>query len=252
MAAAAVPGVSLPGLYRDNLLVAAGWRGNDLVTLAIAVPGIVAARVAGRRGSPAGHLLWTGLADYALYTYLFYLVGSAMNAAFLIYVGVVIAATTALALGVVIALRNGIGRRMAARPARGVALFLVVLATGLGAVHVATALRFVFTGEVPAVVRAVGHPTNVIAALDLWLVVAWSGVAAWWIWRQVPLGFVMAAVVAVKGAVYMPALTAATLVAAAAGADVEVTQAYLWSGIGAACALAAWRLLARAGVRADG
>jgi len=48
----------------------------------------------------------------------------------------------------------------------------------------------------------------------------------------------------------MPALTAATLAAAAAGADVEVTQACLWSGIGAACALAAWRLLARAGLTA--
>jgi len=71
-------------------------------------------------------------------------------------------------------------------------------------------VAFAVIGVVPAIVRAVAHPTPVIAALDLWLVVAsrpWQ--------RQ-------------------------------AGAAVDVAPACLWAALGAACAVAAARLLVRA------
>ncbi len=38
MLLASAAGLVVPHLYRDNLLVASGWRGNDLVTLGLAVP----------------------------------------------------------------------------------------------------------------------------------------------------------------------------------------------------------------------
>jgi len=246
MAGAASLGLWWPPLYRDTLLVAAGWRGNDLVTLGIAVPLLAAARAAARRGSARAQLVWLGLTDYALYTYLFYLFGATLNEAFLTYVAIVVAATAALVLGVVRSLDGGVGLAMAARPAPGIAAFLAALAAGLGTVHVATLLAFVISGEVPAIVRAVGHPTHVIAALDLWLVVAWSGLAAWGIWRRRPLGFVLGAAVTIKGVVYMAALVAATLAAARAGAAVDLSQAYLWAFLGVACGIAAAGLLVRA------
>lgn len=244
MAVAAAMGLGLPALYRDNLLVAAGWRGNDLVTLVVAVPALVASRLAARRGSAPAQLVWLGLADYAFYNYLFYLFGSAFNAAFLLYVAVVAVATLALVGGLVDAHVNRLGERLAARRSRGLAIFLFVLALGLGGVHIGTALAFVVSGEVPAVVTAVAHPTNVIAALDLWLVASWCLLAGWWVWRGRPWGFLLAAVVSVKGAFYMTALSAATVAAARAGAAVDLTQLVVWAAIGAACLVAALRLLA--------
>ncbi|MGD9905879.1 MAG: hypothetical protein AB7U83_20595 [Vicinamibacterales bacterium] len=240
---AAAAGLGWPGLYRDNPLVTAGWRGNDVVTLVVAVPALTLARQSARRGSATGHLLWIGLVDYALYGYLFYLFGSALNAAFLLYVVVVTAASAALVQGIATALSGGIGRALATAPAGGVAVFLALLAAGLGTVHLSALVGFVATGQLPAIVSAVAHPTHVIAALDLWLVVAWSAVAAYGVWRRRPLGFVLAAAVTVKGAFYMAALAAATVAAWQAGAGPDVSQAGLWIAIGVACAAAATRLL---------
>ena len=245
MVAAAALGLLTPSIYRDNLLVSAGWRGNDAVTLLVAVPLVVMARLRSRRGSTRAHVLWLGLIDYALYNYLFYLFGSAINAAFLLYVVIVSLATFALAAGLATAHASGVGARLVVSrtAARLVAAFLLLLVAGLGAVHVGAALTLVATGEVPAVVRAVGHPTNVIAALDLWLVVSWSLPAAWWTWQRRPLGLLLATVVTVKGAVYMAALAAATVTALRAGAAVDPAQLAVWAAIGAGCLAAAARLL---------
>jgi hypothetical protein len=243
--AAALPGLLMPSLYRDNLLVASGWRGNDAVTLLVAVPLLVGARWRSRRGSLRSQLVWLGLVDYALYNCLFYLFGSAFNAAFLLYAATASLAAWALGAGLVSMVTDGHLPRlaMARQPARAIASFLLLLAAGLSVVHVGPALLFLGTGQPPAVVRAVGHPTNVIAALDLWLVVSWCVPAAWWLWRGRAWGVVLAAVITVKGAVYMAALSAATVAALRAGAAVESAQLAVWAGIGLGCLVAAVTLL---------
>jgi len=50
---ASAGGLFLDGPYRDNALVTAGWFGNDLVTLVVAVPVLVAALILSMRGSLA-------------------------------------------------------------------------------------------------------------------------------------------------------------------------------------------------------
>jgi hypothetical protein len=244
MALASGLGLLSPSLYRDNLLVASGWRGNDVVTLAVAVPLLAVARRRARGGSLRAHLLWLGVADYALYNYLFYLFGSVFNAAFLVYVAIVVAATFGLALGLVEVAGSGLIHAVPERPARPVAAFLALLALGLGGAHIWMALAFVVAGSVPDIVRATGHPTNVVGALDLWLVVSWCGPAAWWLWHGQPWGTVLGSVVTGKGAIYMTALSAATLTAARAGADVDASQVVGWGALGVGCVVATWRLLA--------
>lgn len=244
-AAASLLGLLTPSLYHDNLLVASGWRGNDAVTLLVAVPLLVGARWRSRRGALRAQLVWLGVVDYALYNCLFYLFGSAFNGAFLLYAFTASLATWALGTGLMSLQADGHLPRLAMtrRSARATALFLLLLAAGLSVVHAGPALLFLGTGQPPAVIRAVGHPTNVIAALDLWLVVSWCVPGAWWLWRARPWGVVLAAVVTVKGAVYMAALSAATVTALRAGAAVESAQLAVWAGIGAGCLVAAVTLL---------
>src|SRR5689334_2249532 len=77
------------GLYRDNILVTAAFRGNDLITLTIAVPGLIIALLMAQRGSARGQLIEMGLLAYMLYNYVFYLYGAAFNRFFLMYVALV-------------------------------------------------------------------------------------------------------------------------------------------------------------------
>lgn len=243
MALASVLGLLYPSLYRDNLLVSAGWLGNDLVTLIVATPALVVAMARARRGSLRGVLVWLGLLDYALYNYAFYLFGAAFNAAFLLYVAIVTASTFALVLGVASLDAPEVARHAGHRAPRAVAAFLLLLSLGLGGFHAAVAVSFVLTGETPGLLTTIGHPTNVIAALDLWLVVSLSVVAARWLWRRQPWGLVLAAVLTVKGAFYMLALSVATLSAARSGALGNLDQLWLWGSLGAGCAWAALVLL---------
>jgi hypothetical protein len=254
MAAVSIAGLSAPGLYRDNLLVASGWRGNDLITLVLAVPVLGASTVMARHGRARAELIRLGALLYVVYNFAFYLFGAAFNELFLAYVALVVFGAAGLIVG--------LGRLDSTRvglpgPAtrRGVALYLALIGLVLGGVHVSFAVSFIASGELPAIVVATGHPTHVVGALDLSLVVVPSFVSAVWLWQGRAWGFVIAVLVNVKGAMYMAALTAATIAAHRAGALEDVTQAYLWTGIGVGCLVAATALLratmAPAGVAVD-
>lgn len=244
MVLASAAGLAVPGLYRDNATVTWGWYGNDWVTLLLAVPALT---VAGLGSSERARLLRLGLLYFIAYNYAFYLFGAAFNPMFLVYAALVIGSTA----GLVRALRSPTLLPVMAplTPARHRAVAAYLLLTGLvmGAVHVAAAAGFLLTGQLPDVVRATGHPTNVVAALDLGMVVTPSILGAVWVWRQRPEGYLLAILVNVKGALYMPALIAATLAAARAGTGVDVRQAYLWAVLGLGCAASAAALLAASG-----
>lgn len=240
--AATLPGLLAEEVYRDNLLVASGWRGTDLVTLTVALPLLLTALARARRGSARAELVWLGALLYTAYDYAFYLFAAAFNELFLIYAALFTVGLLALALGLT-ALDTGVLAIESGAARRGVAAWLTLLALALGGVHVSAALRHVLTGTLPTVVTATGHPTNVVAALDLALVVMPSLLAARWLWTGDRWGVALGVLLNVKGAVYMPALAAATLAAARAGAPVDAGQAVVWSGIGVGCLVALLVLL---------
>src|SRR5215210_749272 len=88
-AAASAGGLFLNGLYRDNSFVASAWRGNDLVTLVVVVPLLVAGLILSMRGSQRALLVWLGALGYMLYNYVFYMYAAAFNPFFLLYVALV-------------------------------------------------------------------------------------------------------------------------------------------------------------------
>src|SRR3990172_5342244 len=92
-------GLLLEGLYRDNIFVISAWKGNDIVTLFIAVPILVAAMIFSRRGSLKAQLVWMGALDYMLYNYAFYLFAARFNAMFLVYVALLGLSIFALIFG---------------------------------------------------------------------------------------------------------------------------------------------------------
>lgn len=85
-AVASAGGLWLKGLYRDNQFVTSAWKGNDVVTLFVAVPMLIVALIIARRGSQRAQLVWLGVLDYMLYNYAFYLFAAKFNEFFLLYV----------------------------------------------------------------------------------------------------------------------------------------------------------------------
>jgi hypothetical protein len=205
----------IDGVYRDNAFVAALWRGNDLVTLAVAVPLLVAAMIFTRRGSPRALLVWLGMLAYALYNYAFYLFGAAFNRFFLFYVAIFTLSIYALVFILTKIDAGEIARRFHARtPVKLIGGYLILVAAGLSFLWIASSLRFVFTGVIPSDIEMTGHPTGIVYALDLSLLVpamALGGVLAW---RREPWGYVLAAMSLIKGATYTLVLTVNSLLAA--------------------------------------
>lgn len=242
---AAGGGLLIGGLYQGNALLRAGWFGNDLVTLLVAVPVLVASLVFSMRGSLRGHLVLLGMLDYTLYNFAYYLFGAAFNGFFLIYVTLFNLSAVALLFGLVGLDIETVGRSFRGHtPAKWIAGYMAFVALGLTVVYGADSLSFVATGQVPEIVINTGHLTNVVFALDLTLVVPWFVLAAIWLWQRRPWGYVLAVILNVKGAVYMLALSAVTVSAVQAGASDDLAQVWLWAFIGVVSLIASVVLLA--------
>lgn len=207
-AAAAIAGLAADELYRDNAYTVASWRANDLVTLA-AVALLTAAYVLSLRGSRRARLVWLGVLWYMLYNYAFYLFAAAFNDVFLLYAGIVAAAAWAL---IVALMRTDVhalaSRFVATTPVRAISAYLAVAAVGLGGAWIAQSLDFAVAGTVPQLMTDTAASTPVVFALDLTLVVPTMLVAAWLLWQRRAWGYVLAAIVGVKGILYGAVLLA--------------------------------------------
>ena len=206
---AAAGGLFIDDLYRDNAFASSAWRGTDLVTLVVAVPLFAGALVFSLRGSFRAQLVWLGMLDYALYNYAYYLFGTAFNRFFLIYVAIFTLAILALIAALVNIEVKEIRQRFRDRtPVTWIGGFMLFVAVGIGGLWIAQSLSFVATGQVPEFIIQVDHPTSVVFALDLSLVVPFLILGAVWLWKRRPWGYVLASILCVKGTVYMLALVA--------------------------------------------
>lgn len=244
MLAQAGGGLLIDDLYRDNLFVTTASRGNDLVTLMVATPLLGMAIVLSRRGSARAQLVWLGMLDYALYNYAFYLFGTAFNKFFLLYVALFALSIYALLIGLanleVGALRQ---QFVAGTPVRWISGYMLFVALGLTCVYLAQSFGFILTGQLPPIVTLSGHPTNIVFALDLSLVVPVLVLGAVLLWRRHPWGYVLATIANVKGAVYMLVLCVNTVWAFQVGAIQDLAEVGLWATIGVGSLMAAVALL---------
>ena len=233
---ASAGGLFLDDLYRDNDFVTTLWGGNDLVTLVVAVPLLVGALILSRRGSYRALLVWLAMLNYMLYNFAFYLFGAAFNWFFLIYVALFTLSMLALIAGLVNIDANVISRSFRARtPVKLVSGYLLLVATGLSTLYLIDSLNFVATGKLPAIVVKVDHPTSVIFALDLSLLVPVFAIGAIWLWNRRPWGYVLATMSVIKGTTYTLALAAVSIWGAnagVAGASDEILQWVLLTIVG--------------------
>jgi len=226
---ASAGGLFMKGLYRDNLFVTSAWKGNDVVTLLLAVPILIVTMILSKQGSLKGRLAWMGVLGYMLYNYAFYLFGAAFNWFFLLYVGLLGLSIFALIFGLInLGINKTNPQDNKRMPVKWIAAYMLLVAMGLTLIYVAQSLNFISTGEIPAIVARTGHPTSIVFALDLTLLVPFLVLGAIWLLQRKPWGFVLAGISTIKGPLYTLVLTAGSLWAANVGVKGAGSEVPLW------------------------
>jgi len=227
-AGASLGGLLLEDLYRDNPFVRITWLGNDAVTLLLAVPVLIAALVFAARGSVKAQLVWMGALDYMLYNYAFYLFGAAFNAMFLVYVALLGLSIFALIFGLANLDTRGIARQFKPKtPVGWIGGYFLFVAAGLSAVYVMQSVGFIISGQLPGIVGISGHPTSIVFALDLTLLVPWLVVGAVWLIKRRAWGYVIGGILGVKGPLYTLILAVNSILVMRAGLA-ETNEVPLW------------------------
>lgn len=243
IALASFVGLVAEGVYRDNTWTTSQFRGADLIRLVVAVPLFAGAIYFTAKGSFRGLLVWLGFLWLAVYDYAFYLFAAAFNELFLIYTAIFGLSIAALIWSLPVIdvqrIRNQFSDRVPNRLISGYMVFWVLM---LGALWIAMSVAFLFTGNVPQSVIDSGHPTAIVFALDLAVLLPAVGLAAWWLWKKEPWGYVLAVMVNVKGATYALALISMGVFMERAGIEAG-GLAFLWAFFALASTIVALTLL---------
>jgi hypothetical protein len=227
---ASILGLLQRGIYRDNDFVTSAWLANDAITLFTAIPFMMVALFFTIRGSLAWTIIWLGLLDYFLYNYSFYLFGAGFNPLFLLYVLIVGSSIYAMICGLASFDRRNLIRSVSSRmPVRWIAIYLLFVAAGLTSIYVAQSLGYVVNGTLPEIVTRTDHPTSVVFALDLTLLVPAMVLGAVWVWQRKAWGYILTGISLIKGTLYTLVLTSGALFGTYRGIEGLVGEIPLWA-----------------------
>lgn len=201
-ASVSVIGLAFPSVYGSKDWSNGTSLGNDLVTLVVAVPLLALAILYSVRGSVRGRLLWLGALYYMVYNYAFYVFGIPVTKLYVPWIGILALSGFAFALGMGNLDVAAIGRRFSSRtPGRLIAVYLFYVATMVSFLWISQWVKFLGTGKIPEV-NGSQNAYQVIAAVDLTLLVSMQVPAAILLWRRRPWGFVLGHVALIQGAIY--------------------------------------------------
>ncbi len=186
------------GLYAyDTVNSASQEIGQDVVTLILGIPLLIAGIVLTRKGSLRGRLLLTGALGYFLYTYGAMSFLTAFNPFYLLYV-----ALFSLSLfGFILSLSSldpveVAGHLTEKFPRRLIAVYFITIAAFLSLAWLGLVVPPIFSGKPPAGLESA--ITMVIQSLDLGVIVPTSLLTASLLLQNRPWGLTLASVVLLK------------------------------------------------------
>ena len=226
-------------LYRDNDFVKTVWQGNDVITFAIVAPLMLYAMMKARTSPFTNKRLffvWMGCLWYMIYNYVFYVYAAAFNVFFLGYIAIIITSVLALFHGLV-AIRNNlediISNQSMIASYKSTRWFLFGFALLLGGAWIAMASSFIFTGVVPVAITQTDHPTGVVFATDLLLLVAPLFVLSYYLKKPARWALLLTPIILVKCCLYPLVFVVAGIFAYnKTGAYDVLTPVYLLLGFG--------------------
>jgi MYXO-CTERM domain-containing protein len=182
----------VPGVLHGTAVMNGSARGTARAVLLLGVPVLAVSMALARAGSARAVLCWLGAAGFVLYNSVLFVFATPFNRLFLLDVAML--ALAAWSVGVLLWQTDvaGLGRRFTQQaPVRGVAVYVWVIA-GLNTLAWLSRIVPALTGGGQAAfLRGTGLPTNPVYVQDLALWLPLIAVAAAWLWRRRPWGYVL-------------------------------------------------------------
>ena len=231
------------GLYRyEPVSIAAQAIPQDIVTLFVAIPLLLAFLRLGYRTGLRGQLLLAGLLGYFLYTYMSMAFGSAYNELFLLYVALFSLSLFALGLAVaaidVASLPTHFNDSL---PRRWIAGYLFAGSLFLLLAWLGRIVPPLLNGQPPLGLET--NTTLFIQVMDLGLLAPIMTVGGVQLLRRQPLGYLVAAVGLIKFAIFGLALIAMVIGQALAGVVISPAEAIIFPLLAIAAIWLAGRLV---------
>jgi hypothetical protein len=241
--AASLGGLFMGSLYQDNEFIKVVWYGNDLLTLLVAIPLMIGALAFSLKGSEKAHLIWMGTLLYMLYNYMFYLYAAAFNRFFLLYVALFTLSAYALIFAMINTDAVEISKKFNPQtPVKWISGYSLFFGLFLGGLWIMMCLISAVTGEVPQAIVQTGHPTGVVFATDLSVLISALIVSAVMLWKRKPWGYVLSVIVLIKATTYGLVLSLISAVTYIKLGEVD-SFVVLWILLTAGCMLALGTLL---------
>ena len=184
---------TIPSLLRGTAVMNGSARGTALVVLLAGVPALACSMGLAARGSAAAVLTWLGSAGYLLYNSLMFVFATPANRLFPVYLAML--ALSAWAAGAVLRQADvaELGTLFSPRtPVRGIAVYMWATVTLNATAWLARIIPAVVRGGTPGYLRGTGLTVNVVYVQDLALWLPLLAVAAAWLWRRRPGGYLLA------------------------------------------------------------
>jgi len=198
-----IGGIFFEGIYRDNKLIVSVMRANDIVTLFIAVPIMFASIFLDMKNSYRARLIWIGTLFYMMYNFMFYLYGVAFNRFFLLYVFLFTASAYAIIFAFMKTDIKLIAEKFSQKiPVKRISGFMLFFCLLLGGLWIGMSVSYLFTGKIPQTVIDSGHPTAVVFATDLSILIPAIALGAILLWKKRAWGYILSTVMMVKATTY--------------------------------------------------
>lgn len=216
------------GLYQyDSVSFAAQGIAQDVVTVSVGVPLLVAASILANQRKLRGKLLLAGTLAYFLYTYASYAFGAAYNPLFLLYVALFSMSLFAfvLALGSIDVpqLPHSFSPRL---PRRSISAFLYLIGAFLLLAWLGRIVPPLLSGRPPVGLES--YTTLVIQTLDLGVIVPVAILSGTLLWRARAWGYLLASIVLIKGLTMLLAIMAMIANMLRAGVAVSMVECIMF------------------------
>lgn len=182
--------------YYDTVSSAAQQQGNDVITLFVAIPLLVAASAMAFRDSLRGRLLLAGILGFFLYTYLSMCMLTAFNPLFLVYVAIFGLSLYAFILCMMSFDLQDLPRHLSDRLPRGwIAALLFLIGAFLALTWLQRVLSPIIQNATPLLDNGI---TMVIQAMDLSLIVPLAVLAGILLLRRSAWGYLLTSIFVLK------------------------------------------------------
>lgn len=212
------------GIYHnDSVSVASQGIAQDIVTMIIGLPLLIASLYYARKELLRGRLLLTGTLGYFLYTYISYTFLWMYNSLFLVYVMLMSMSFFAFTLSMMSfdaeSLKDSFNKKT---PVKFLGGFQIFIAIAIGLLWIGKIIPTLVNNSIP--VGLEHYTTLVIQAMDLGFVVPLAVLSGILLIKRKPFGYLLTSVIIIKGITMLTSISAMIIGQGLAGVKMSLIE----------------------------